>query len=235
MKRIICFAFALLLLVSCSSCACSHEWKDATCASPKTCTLCGEKEGTAASHTWIDATCVAPKTCSSCGETEGEVSLLHSYEGDKCKHCGLIQLTLYNYEDYIDCDATVRCGDSYYNSSYGYIYTGAECSFKATGNSHYKYDNVIITIKFSHYDQAGYKQYWENQASMLVGKPITKEATPYSQRTCKISLNLAGNGSASCELYTPWSNEKYAYSKSSTVFDRTVYEVVSISGTVQEY
>lgn len=50
----------------------SHEWADATCSAPKTCNVCGETEGEALNHEWTDATCSAPKTCSVCGETEGE-------------------------------------------------------------------------------------------------------------------------------------------------------------------
>ena len=33
-----------------AACGCKHEWQDASCTSPKTCTLCGETEGEAADH-----------------------------------------------------------------------------------------------------------------------------------------------------------------------------------------
>lgn len=39
----------------------SHEWKEATCAEPKTCAKCGETEGEALGHTWVEATCEEPK------------------------------------------------------------------------------------------------------------------------------------------------------------------------------
>ena len=55
-----------------------HDWTDATCTAPKTCSVCGETEGEALGHDWTDATCTTPKTCSVCGETEGE-ALGHSY------------------------------------------------------------------------------------------------------------------------------------------------------------
>ena len=51
-----------------------HEWKDATCTEPKTCTVCGQTEGEPAGHEWKDATCTEPKTCSKCGLTEGEAA-----------------------------------------------------------------------------------------------------------------------------------------------------------------
>ena len=50
MKRLICFALVLAFIFSMAACACKHEWQEATCTSPKTCTLCGEAEGEAAGH-----------------------------------------------------------------------------------------------------------------------------------------------------------------------------------------
>lgn len=53
---------------------CSHNYKDATCVSPKTCTLCGQTNGSALGHTYSAATCTAPKTCNSCGATIGSAA-----------------------------------------------------------------------------------------------------------------------------------------------------------------
>ena len=39
-------------------------------------------------HIWLDATCTAPKTCSVCGEQEGTASD-HSYEDGFCSACGM--------------------------------------------------------------------------------------------------------------------------------------------------
>ena len=50
----------------------THKFLEATCTSPRTCQYCGLTEGSVADHTWVDATCTAPKTCSVCGETEGD-------------------------------------------------------------------------------------------------------------------------------------------------------------------
>ncbi|MBR4726658.1 MAG: hypothetical protein IK080_02090 [Clostridia bacterium] len=71
------------VLLSFSGCGCRHEWKEATCATPKTCILCGATEGTTLAHTWKAATCTAPKTCTVCGATEGE-SLPHSWKAATC-------------------------------------------------------------------------------------------------------------------------------------------------------
>ena len=68
--------------------AAQHKWKDATCTTAKTCTVCNTKNGDPKGHKWKSATCTAPKTCSSCGETEGK-SLGHtSGSNGKCTRCG---------------------------------------------------------------------------------------------------------------------------------------------------
>lgn len=55
---------------------CNHEWIEATCTEPKTCSKCEETEGEPLGHDWLDATCTEPRTCSRCGETDG-VALGH--------------------------------------------------------------------------------------------------------------------------------------------------------------
>lgn len=50
---------------------CHHDWKEATCTTPKTCSKCGKTEGESLSHKWQQATCTKPKTCERCGETDG--------------------------------------------------------------------------------------------------------------------------------------------------------------------
>lgn len=225
MKKL--FAWGLVLVILMSFSSCKRKTLDEAMDFDET---------QECQHNWIEATCIAPKTCSLCGKTEGTVSpTSHDYLGDKCKSCGLVQLTLYNYEDYITCNATVRAGNSQYNSSYGYLYTSVKCNFEATGNVHYKYNDVYIKIKFCHYDYDGYKQYLENSLAALTGGKIEAEAVPYNDATYTIKLNLAGNGEKSGELLTPWYSEKSTYSDIDAVFTRTTYEVIEVRGTVQEY
>ena len=98
---------------------CSHNWVDATCTTPKTCSLCGATEGEALGHTeevipGKDATCTETgltegKKCSVCGEVitaQEEIPALgHSYEavvtGPDCENGGYTTYT---------CSV---CGDSY--------------------------------------------------------------------------------------------------------------------------
>lgn len=93
-----------------------HEWQDATCSLPKTCSICNETEGNPLGHTWSEATCTAPKTCSVCGETDGK-ALEHNYDdwiveieatisqpGKMIRHCTVCQRTdskSYQLESYI--------------------------------------------------------------------------------------------------------------------------------------
>lgn len=51
--------------------ALGHKWQDATCTTPKVCTVCGATEGDALGHDWADATCTEPKTCKRCSATIG--------------------------------------------------------------------------------------------------------------------------------------------------------------------
>ena len=76
-------AMLMLCIFLFTGCQCSHEWKEADCLTPKTCTLCGETEGEALGHSWADATCAAPKTCKTCGLTEGNV-LEHIWTDASC-------------------------------------------------------------------------------------------------------------------------------------------------------
>ncbi len=78
--------FILLALIVCAfltGCACKHEWVEATCTEPKTCSKCGETEGEALGHNWgewevsVEATPgnigLKARTCSRCAEEDTEV------------------------------------------------------------------------------------------------------------------------------------------------------------------
>ena len=79
MKKVISLIVAVLLCsVILAGCTCEHQWQEASCSAPKTCSLCGEESGESLPHTWIEATCASPKTCTVCGQTSGE-PLAHTY------------------------------------------------------------------------------------------------------------------------------------------------------------
>lgn len=84
-KRMLLIAFGMVMLLSLSGCCIRHDWVEATCEVPKTCSKCGKTEGEALGHEWVEATCEAPKTCSRCGKTEGE-ALGHKWVEATCEN-----------------------------------------------------------------------------------------------------------------------------------------------------
>lgn len=83
MKKTILIVLSLMMILALSGCCLSHEWEEADCVNPKTCTKCDVTEGEALGHSWVDATCEAPKTCSVCGASEGE-ALGHTWTDATC-------------------------------------------------------------------------------------------------------------------------------------------------------
>ena len=92
-KKMVTGMLAVSLMFMMTGCCLSHDWQEAACTEPKTCSKCGETEGEALGHTWKDADCTKPKTCSVCQETEGE-ALGHTlseatyWEAAVCSVCG---------------------------------------------------------------------------------------------------------------------------------------------------
>lgn len=82
-KRLWITVLAMALVLLLAGCGCEHEWVEANCTSPKTCSLCEKTEGTPLGHTWTAATCTAPKTCEVCNATEGEAKG-HTWEDATC-------------------------------------------------------------------------------------------------------------------------------------------------------
>lgn len=94
-KKILALSAAFLLTAALSGCACQHDWAQATCDSPKTCTKCDLTEGEALGHIWQEADCETPKTCSRCGATEGQ-ALGHQWTEADCtaaKTCSICSAT----------------------------------------------------------------------------------------------------------------------------------------------
>ena len=63
-----------------------HKWTAATCTAPKTCSVCKVTEGSAKSHEWWAATCTNPKMCKVCYKTEGS-ALGHTVKNGLCSRC----------------------------------------------------------------------------------------------------------------------------------------------------
>lgn len=82
-----------------------HNFKEATCTVPKTCTDCGATEGEALGHYYLPATCLSPSKCFRCGDEVGEVGS-HDYieatctTPKTCRYCNEVVGTAngHNYE-----------------------------------------------------------------------------------------------------------------------------------------
>ena len=62
-----------------------HIFSAATCTEPRMCS-CGATDGYANGHNWKNATCTTPKTCTNCNETSGSTTE-HNYSAGKCTSC----------------------------------------------------------------------------------------------------------------------------------------------------
>lgn len=82
--------FAMVFLLC--GCCLSHEWVEASCAAPKTCSKCGKTEGEPLEHQWKEATCTAPRTCTDCGETYG-VKLSHKFSKEEMQNPNYVEAT----------------------------------------------------------------------------------------------------------------------------------------------
>ena len=77
---------------------CAHQWSDATCTEPATCTLCGAVDGVALGHNYVEdiiaATCTktgcATYECSVCYDSYDEIipKKPHTYVDGICSACG---------------------------------------------------------------------------------------------------------------------------------------------------
>lgn len=72
-------AAILVIMLFATHIICFHNWQEATCVEPETCSVCGRTRGEALGHAWSDPTCTKPQTCERCGETSGD-SLGHQID-----------------------------------------------------------------------------------------------------------------------------------------------------------
>ena len=149
-----------------------HTWADATCAAPKTCSVCGETEGDALGHAWIDATYEAPKTCETCGATEGEA--LVSYFAEQGLDAKLVDKTA-------EYDFVQACGTDEEKTTTVKV-TVDSYETIASDDTHAAADGYewkVMTIKMHLYDENA-QQYGINSWNYLwnnfyIGEPNNAE------------------------------------------------------------
>jgi hypothetical protein len=81
---ILCFALILSL------CACrgtKSNFQDNTSVHGNSSIVSQVEQPKVCEHSWSNATCISPKKCSICGKTEG-TTIAHNYSSGKCTRCG---------------------------------------------------------------------------------------------------------------------------------------------------
>lgn len=116
MKRSFAVILAVVMMAAATGCGHTHEFTEATCTEPKTCTECGETEGEPLPHSFSDATCTEPKTCTVCGATEGE-PLGHSCSIGVCSGCG----EFINAEAIFDIIDAEKSASTYWDTANQYV------------------------------------------------------------------------------------------------------------------
>lgn len=158
-----------------------HTWTAATCTAPKTCNVCGETEGIALAHTWIEATCTTPKTCSVCGETEGELTEHDLDSTGKCTVCSAqigYALNSSNYKQYLNITFKTETIDSPYD-----LFDGQKLTVNVEPIKNVNFENVRINYVYTEYISGYY---------LFNGKPREDQ-----ELTGSVKLDSAGYGSAS--------------------------------------
>ena len=84
-------AAAVLLLLKFGH---THDWAQATCDEPRTCTVCGTTEGLALGHQWRKGDCTNPAVCGYCGAVDGvapghQMVAATVEKPETCSVCGL--------------------------------------------------------------------------------------------------------------------------------------------------
>lgn len=83
-RKFILLVLLMLTAVVLSGCCIRHDWQEATCQAPKTCTKCGKTQDSALPHVWQEATCETGRTCAVCGIVRGE-PLGHKWDQASCE------------------------------------------------------------------------------------------------------------------------------------------------------
>lgn len=161
---------------------CRHNWLDATCISPKVCSLCGVSEGSVLEHSWTPATCTKPKTCSACGATTGSV-LNHTYNSGvltkpaTCKDTGVKTYTCTKCGDRRD-ETVERLTSHTYDSSCD---TACNICGQTRTVSH-RYDESWYTDKNNHWYVCEICGNVKDKTTHIAGTPATEDTA----QTCTI-------------------------------------------------
>ncbi len=155
MRKAIAGLFVILTVTIMTGCGCNHEWEEATCLKPKTCSLCGKQEGSVTAHEWKEANCTEAKTCEVCQATEGEPRG-HNWEEATCerpKTCLVCNATEGLKADHsVQVGICAVCGDSVNYDLVKNIKSYIDTAYAIL----YSYANNLSDIRGSKADKAIY-------------------------------------------------------------------------------
>jgi hypothetical protein len=145
MKKILALMLSVVCMLSaCGETECVHEWAEATCSAPKTCSLCGITEGETLAHSWVEATYEAPKTCSVCGATEGEPLEKPKYTEEELLASDAIVQNQYRFDFLVGSDKKLEYDEE--NGILHFIltpYSGAADAYSQRGDNWGLYTTYI--------------------------------------------------------------------------------------------
>lgn len=134
----------------------AHEWKEATCSTPKTCKTCGETEGVALGHKWKDYTCTVCGTVDTTKKDKAkgnEAVKLLSYTNDACDVMSIAiskawHFSIYEYKNYYtrSNDATLTDFAKYIGLKKDIVKKGVDSYFKKHG---YDTKNYVVCLGVS--------------------------------------------------------------------------------------
>ncbi len=120
----------------------NHDWVDATCTMPKTCTICGAIEGKPLGHIWPDIVCTEPKICTICGADGGIVAHNVTTSGI-CSLCQKYGTCGDNLVWTLDNEGTLTISGTGDMKDYTNIYTNVyfDCWFGSSAPWYFRYES----------------------------------------------------------------------------------------------
>ncbi len=113
-----------------------HTWVNATCNTPKTCSVCTTTVGEALGHSWVEATCTAPRTCSVCHATQGEPIAHNINDASICTLCGGYFLRTIHFK-----------GGKLSSGTYAYDNTQIAASIYGLVGEKFSYPEITLQLK----------------------------------------------------------------------------------------
>ena len=212
MKKVFAILLALAMLCVLGACdegntQCNHDWKDATCLAPKTCSKCGAMEGSAAGHTLT-------AVCATCGQNnEGFVEVAnHSWgyieieDGHRSEvTCSFLEESMdVSYTRYVTLEKMAEESESdietlreeYEEYDMLEVFDGVEYVYNGWGMDNwsarkYTEENGVITIQFLslNWNEAD-EEVWTVAKTAILTRTGLTELTVTGGDYCEIGVKL---------------------------------------------